>query len=68
MRRGYLSTLGSKVRTRRKGLSLSQKDLARRAAVHPNLVGRLERGTYNPTVLKLRAIARALRLPLRELV
>jgi transcriptional regulator with XRE-family HTH domain len=31
-------------------------------------VGRLERGTYNPTVLKLRAIARALRLPLRELV
>jgi transcriptional regulator with XRE-family HTH domain len=36
--------------------------------VHPNVVGRLERGICNPTVLTLLAIAGALRVPLRELV
>lgn len=64
----YLSTLGRRVRTRRKRLSLSQTTLARRAGVHPNVVGRLERGIYNPTVLKLLAIAGALRVRLRELI
>jgi transcriptional regulator with XRE-family HTH domain len=68
MRTEYLSTLGATVRTRRERLSLSQTSLARRAGVHPNVVGRLERGIYNPTVLKLLAIAGALRVPLRDLV
>jgi transcriptional regulator with XRE-family HTH domain len=68
MRTEYLSILGGRVRARRKRLSLSQTTLARRAGVHPNVVGRLERGIYNPTVLKLLAIAGALRVPLRELV
>ncbi len=35
---------------------------------HPNVVGRLERGIYNPTVLTLSAIAETLRLQLRQLV
>ena len=64
----YLSTLGGRVRTRRKRLSLSQTTLARRAGVHPNVVGRLERGIYNPSVLKLLALAGALRVRLRDLV
>ncbi len=68
MRTEYLSTLGSRIRSRRKQLFLSQTKLARRAGVHPNVVGRLERGIYNPTVLTLLAIARALRLALRELI
>ena len=68
MRTEYLSTLGGRVRTRRERRRFSQTTLARRAGVHPNVVGRLERGTYNPTVLKLRAIAAALRVPLRDLV
>jgi transcriptional regulator with XRE-family HTH domain len=68
MRTEYLSNLGCKVRTRRNQLSLTQFKLARKAGVHPNVVGRLERGVYNPTVLKLLAIAGALRVPLRELV
>jgi transcriptional regulator with XRE-family HTH domain len=68
MRTEYLSTLGDKVRTRREQLSFTQSKLARRAGVHPNVVGRLERGTYNPTVLKLLAIAGALRMQLRDLV
>ena len=64
----YLSMLGSRVRTRRERLSFSQTTLATRAGVHPNVVGRLERGIYNPSVLKLRAIAGALRMRLRDLV
>jgi transcriptional regulator with XRE-family HTH domain len=68
VRTEYLSILGGKVRTRRERLGFSQTTLARRAGVHPNLVGRLERGIYNPTVLKLLAIAGALRVPLRDLV
>jgi transcriptional regulator with XRE-family HTH domain len=68
MRTDYLSILGGRVRTRRVRLSLSQTALARRAGVHPNVVGRLERGIYNPTVLKLLAIAGALRIRLRDLI
>jgi transcriptional regulator with XRE-family HTH domain len=68
MQAKYLSDLGGRVRTRREQLSLSQTELARRAGVHLNLVGRLERGIYNPTVLKLLAIAGALRVPLHQLV
>jgi Helix-turn-helix len=36
--------------------------------VHPNVVGRVERGEYNPTIMKLTAIARALHMPVRELL
>jgi XRE family transcriptional regulator, regulator of sulfur utilization len=68
MRLKYLSALGGRVRIRRERLSLSQTELARRAGVHPNVVGRLERGSYNPSILKLKAIAGALRVQLRELV
>jgi transcriptional regulator with XRE-family HTH domain len=68
MNKNYLSILGSRVRTMRKRLSFSQTSLARRARVHPNVVGRLERGVYNLSVLKLLAIAGALRVQLRDLV
>jgi transcriptional regulator with XRE-family HTH domain len=68
MREKYLSGLGGRVRVRRERLSLSQTTLARKAGVHPNVVGRLERGIYNPTLLKLLAIADALGVPLRKLV
>ncbi|HEX4243230.1 MAG TPA: helix-turn-helix transcriptional regulator [Steroidobacteraceae bacterium] len=40
--------------------------LARRARVHMNVVGRVERGIYNPTVIVLGAIADALGVPLVE--
>jgi transcriptional regulator with XRE-family HTH domain len=68
MRKKYLSALGGRVRIRRERLSLSQAALASKAGVHPNVVGRLERGIYNPSILKLLAIAGALRVRLRELV
>ena len=55
--RTILRGLGEEVRERRKQRNLSQEALAHQAGVHPNVVGRLERGSYNITVLTLLAIA-----------
>ena len=55
--RTILRSLGEEVRERRKERNLSQEALAHQAGVHPNVVGRLERGSYNITVLTLLAIA-----------
>jgi len=55
--RTILRSLGEEVRERRKQRNLSQEALALQAGVHPNVVGRPERGSYNITVLTLLAIA-----------
>jgi transcriptional regulator with XRE-family HTH domain len=62
-----LKCLGEEVRERRKERRLSQEALAYLAGVHPNVVGRLERGTYNPTVLILVALATKLNSSLVDL-
>lgn len=64
---GILRGLGEEIRERRKGRDLSQEALAHQAGIHTNVVGRLERGTYNPTVLTLLAIAVKLNVSLPEL-
>jgi transcriptional regulator with XRE-family HTH domain len=65
--RSILRSLGEEVRERRKQRNLSQEALAHLSGVHPNVVGRLERGIYNPTVLILLAIAMKLNTTLVEL-
>lgn len=65
--RTILRSLGDEVRERRKLCKLSQEALAHQAGIHPNVVGRLERGIYNPTVLILGAIAVKLNTSLAEL-
>jgi transcriptional regulator with XRE-family HTH domain len=65
--RTILRGLGEEVRERRKERNLSQEALAHQAGVHPNVVGRLERGSYNVTVLTLVAIAMKLNTSLLEL-
>jgi XRE family transcriptional regulator, regulator of sulfur utilization len=62
-----LRGLGEEVRERRTRKNLSQEVLAHQAGVHTNVVGRLERGTYNPTVLTLAAIAVKLNASLEEI-
>jgi transcriptional regulator with XRE-family HTH domain len=62
-----LRSLGQEVRERRKQRHLSQEALAHLAGIHTNVVGRLERGIYNPTVLILLAIAMKLNTSLVEL-
>jgi transcriptional regulator with XRE-family HTH domain len=65
--RTILRSLGEEVRERRKERNLSQEALAHQAGVHPNVVGRLERGSYNITVLTLLAIAVKLNTSVLEL-
>lgn len=59
--------LGSEVRRYRIAARLSQEQLAHVAGVHVNVVGRLERGQYNPSVLVLDAIVAKLNVSLSEL-
>lgn len=63
-----LAALGAELRRQRKAKGLSQLALATRAEVHANVVGRIERGLYNPTILTLSAIADALDSSLAEVL
>lgn len=65
--KGILRRLGEEVRERRQQRSLSQEALAHQAGLHVNVVGRLERGVYNPTVMTLYAIAVKLDVSLADL-
>jgi transcriptional regulator with XRE-family HTH domain len=65
--RSILRSLGEEIRERRTQKKLSQESLAGLAGIHTNVVGRLERGIYNPTVLVLQAIAVKLSVSLEDL-
>jgi transcriptional regulator with XRE-family HTH domain len=60
--------LGQEIRERRIQKRLSQESLAGLAGIHTNVVGRLERGIYNPTVLVLQSIAVKLNVSMRDLM
>ena len=63
-----LKALGEEIRHRRTPLRLSQEALAHGAGLHRNVIGRLERGTYNPSVMTLLSIAVELDVSLSDLV
>jgi XRE family transcriptional regulator, regulator of sulfur utilization len=63
-----LARIGTEVRRGRQTLKYSQAALAAKAGVHPNVVGRIERGAYNPTVMTLEAIAGALNTSILDLL
>ena len=63
-----LDTLGDRVRTLRAGRAMSRKVLARYAQVSERYLAQLEAGKGNGSILLLRRIARALGVPLAELV
>ena len=56
------------VKCRRQSLELTQIELTTKAGVHPNVIGRLERGIYNSTVLVLGSIAKALNASMVDLL
>ena len=68
VRKPFIRCLGEEVRERRKALGLSQIALAHEAEIHPNVVGRLERGEYNPTVSILQLLIEPLKVELSELM
>jgi transcriptional regulator with XRE-family HTH domain len=65
--RSLLRSLGEEVRELRARRKLSQEALAGLAGIHTNVVGRLERGAYNPSVMILAALAVKLGVSLEEL-
>jgi transcriptional regulator with XRE-family HTH domain len=66
--KAILAGIGAEIRRRRVAMGISQVVLAAKAGVHTNVIGRTERGTYNPTVLTLHAIAAALNTSMVDLL
>jgi transcriptional regulator with XRE-family HTH domain len=64
----FLRELGHRVRALRERRGLTQAGLAERCGLHRTFIGSVERGERNVSVLNLRAIARALRAPLADLL
>jgi len=63
-----LKTFGRSIRMLRKQRGLSQEDLAEAAGMSRNYISDIERGVRNPGLLALIALAKALKVSLRELV
>jgi transcriptional regulator with XRE-family HTH domain len=64
----YRVVLGSAIRKKRKRLHLSQERLSEKADLHPNYIGRVERGEEHVSLIALRRIAKALGVRVRVLV
>lgn len=60
--------LGKRIREIRGASELTQEDLAVSSGLHPTYISSLETGRRNPTLNVLCALARALKVPLSELV
>ena len=60
--------IGENIRHYRKALKLTQERLAEKADLHPVYLGQVERGQETASVNALARIARALKIPLKELM
>jgi len=67
-RSDYRVVLGAAIREKRIRAGLSQEKLAEKASLHPNYMGRVERGEEHVSLGALRRIARALKVRVAELV
>lgn len=63
-----LIKFGDRVRQVRTELRLSQEELAERAGVHRTYIGMIERAEKNITLGNIERIAKALEIPLSELL
>ena len=65
---GILTLLGRELRRRRREKKLTQVNLSVEAGLSPNVVGRIEIGIYNPTIVVLHAIATRLGVRVADLL
>lgn len=63
-----LEELSKKIILYRTALGLSQLQLADRAKLHVNFIGKIERGQCNPTFKSLIFISKALGISLKDLM
>ena len=64
----YRVILGATIRQQRKRAELTLEALAEKAELHPNYLGRVERGEEHVSLIALRRLAAALKLRVRDLV
>ena len=62
-----LKEFGQKVQKRRKGLGISQEELAFRAGFHRTYIGMIERAERNITLNNIKRLADALKLNIKDL-
>jgi len=65
---GFLARVGERVRTGRSRRGLSRKALAQHSGVSERYLAQLEAGTGNCSLLLLRRVAEAMRVPMAELI
>jgi transcriptional regulator with XRE-family HTH domain len=66
VQKSHLISLGARIRELRKKAGLSQEDVADKAGLNPNYIGRVERGEINVTVDTLFKIAVSLNVGVDE--
>ena len=64
----YRVILGKAIREARTHVGFSQELLAEKSELHPNYLGRVERGEESISLDALRRVAKALRVRVRDLV
>jgi transcriptional regulator with XRE-family HTH domain len=64
----WLRLLGKQVRRTRRDLELTQVTVAQRAGIRPNTLIDLEQGRTSPNMLTLLRVARALGVPVHQLL
>lgn len=62
-----LKTFGEHLKRLRSEKELSQEELNFRAELSKNMVGMIERAEINPTLTTIKALAKGLSIPLKEL-
>ena len=60
--------LGEKIRRLRKKMGISQEELGYRADLHRTYIGAIERAEQNVSIDNIHKIARALKVPVDELL
>ena len=68
MKPRLLVKFGQRVRELRVAAGFTQESLAEASDLHPNYVGRVERGERNVSLLNIAAIARALHVTVSDLL
>lgn len=59
---------GMKVRMRRYELEMTQEELAEKANLHPTYISSIEKGERNIGLESIVSIAKALKIPIHELI
>jgi|SRR5688572_20768782 transcriptional regulator with XRE-family HTH domain len=63
-----LASFGQEVRRRRLALKLTLEDLAQASGLTPNYIGSIELGKRDPSLSSIDALAKALRVPIGQLI